>query len=73
MGAIRRKEKSDNHRLVENDDNLTKAHKNFMRLIIFQLITVPHIDSKEQLDPVIEDIISDLQPNYGILNIFGQN
>ena len=44
-----------------------------MRLIIFQLITVPHIDSKEQLDPVIEDIISDLQPNYGILNICGQN
>ncbi|WP_341665481.1 hypothetical protein [Vibrio sp.] len=44
-----------------------------MRLIIIQLITMPHIDSKEQLDPVIEDIITDLQPNYEILSVCGQN
>ncbi|WP_114787171.1 histidine decarboxylase [Vibrio tetraodonis] len=40
---------------------------------VAHIITMPHIDSKEQLDPVIEDIISDLQPNYGILNVCGQN
>ena len=40
---------------------------------VAHIITMPHIDTKEQLDPVIEDIITDLQPNYGILNVCGQN
>ena len=40
---------------------------------VAHIITMPHIDSKEQLDPVIEDIITDLQPNYGILSVCGQN
>ena len=40
---------------------------------VAHIITMPHLDSTKKLDPLIEDVIYDLQPNYCIPSASGQN
>ena len=40
---------------------------------IAHIVTMPHLDSTDKLDSLIEDVIFDLLPNYSIRNASGQN
>ncbi len=40
---------------------------------VAHIITMPHLDGPDKLDPLIEDVIYDLLTNYNILNVSGQN
>ncbi|BDR15161.1 histidine decarboxylase [Vibrio sp. STUT-A11] len=40
---------------------------------VAHIVTMPHLDSTEKLDSLIEDVIFDLNPDYGIRNASGQN
>jgi histidine decarboxylase len=34
---------------------------------------MPHLDSTAQLDALIDDVIFDLSPEYGLGHVIGQN
>ena len=40
---------------------------------VAHIITMPHLNSTAQLDALIDDVIFDLSPEYGLRHVIGQN